>query len=86
MTSSLPPTILGVFGRQRPLTDVLHKSIDEACKSYGFPIDPILRKQIADRVVHNLIRAYTPALIRAQSYVIVPLAYEDDPEYMEAIA
>jgi hypothetical protein len=73
--TSLPPTILGVFGRQRPLTDVLEQSINEACASYGFPIDPVLRTTIANRVVHTLTRAYTPALIRSQSYVIVPLAH-----------
>jgi hypothetical protein len=34
---------------------------------------------IADRIIHDIIRAYTIAHISGQSYAIIPLAYTSDP-------
>jgi len=77
VTTTLPPTIIGAFGRQRPILDVLHNSIKHATTSA--PISDATTSMIADRIIHDIIRAYTIAHISGQSYAIIPLAYTSDP-------
>lgn len=64
-----------IFGRQLPLEDVIRSSVDEACRSYGFDMDPVLRKMIADTTARRISRVYTVAQIRGEGYAMVPIKY-----------
>jgi hypothetical protein len=73
--TSLPRTITGPFGRQRPASDVITAATREACKTFGFDMDTRLEEQIAEHIIRGLIRAYTNARIGPHDYAIVPLAH-----------
>lgn len=62
-----------VFGTRRPLEDTLDRSIQHACRDYGFDMDPVLRKMIVEQTKRDLIYGYTNGRIGATDCIFVPL-------------